>query len=264
MNLHRALKQTAWTAFRGVSRLSLALRPGGYRYIFILGHVRSGSTLLSHILASHPDVVGAGETHTSYSAPADLRNLVLNTCELLHRPILKERYIVDQINHDYVADDVLRSEVITKCIVLLREPKATLQSMASLKLWPERQALDLYTDSLNRLTHYSTILRQRALLVEYDDLVDKADITLGNITEFLGLSPPLTQNYATHRMTARIDGFGDPSPNIKKGEIVRTPRHKIEIRSDIIATATDCYNNCRPKILSHVSKSLATTERSIG
>ena len=58
-----------------------------YRYVFILAHMRSGSTLLAHLLASHPDFVGAGETKVCYRTPADLPQLILKTCELLHKPI---------------------------------------------------------------------------------------------------------------------------------------------------------------------------------
>src|ERR1700731_2228397 len=117
MGLWKVVRPAARAAFRTVSRAYLLLSGRQYRFIFILGHMRSGSTLLSHILASHLDIVGAGEAHITYQTPADLPQLVLRTCEFLRRPVLRETYIVDQINPPYVTDDVLRSSQIYRCII---------------------------------------------------------------------------------------------------------------------------------------------------
>jgi hypothetical protein len=206
--------------------------------------MRSGSTLLAHILASHPEFVGAGESHISYRKPADLAKLLLKTCELLHQPILRGPYVVDQINHEYVTDEVLRSNRIYKCIILLRQPEATLKSMINLAIWPERQALEIYVNRLETLTHYGLLLRERSILVRYDDLVDRGDATLGALTSFFGLQSPLTPKYATHRMTARVAGFGDPSQNIKVGHIIRTPKHKITVSEEMLTAAECAFNKC--------------------
>ena len=232
-------------AFRIMSRLNLALWGRKYRFIFILGHMRSGSTLLAHILGSHLELVGAGESHISYQTPVDLPKLVLSTCETLHRPFLRETYIVDQINHDYLTDDVLRSRRVYRCVILLRDPEATLKSMLKLSIWSEDEALQIYTNRMAQLSHYGTLLGRRALLVEYDKLVDHSETTLSKITDFLDLNSPLTSIYATHRMTARVPGYGDPSPNIKVGRIVRTPEHDINISCATLLTAQRAFQNCR-------------------
>jgi hypothetical protein len=249
MDLWNAVRPTMWAAFRAVLRLNLMLSRRKYRYVFILGHVRSGSTLLSHILASHPEFVGAGEMHISYQTPADLQKLVFKTCELLHRPFLRETYIVDQINHEYVSDDVLRSDQICKCIILIREPETALASMMNLRVWQEKQALDLYVNRLEALTRYGMLLRERALLVEYDDLIDHTDDTLTALTSFLDLELPLTSNYSTHRMTGKVPGFGDPSNNIKIGRVVRTPKHEITISNDTLIAAASAFRKCREQLL---------------
>jgi Sulfotransferase family len=248
MSLWKVVRPLVWAAFRLVSRLNLMLRGHEYRYIFILGHMRSGSTLLAHILASHPDIVGAGETHTSYRTPADLPKLVLKTCELLHRPILRARYIVDQINHPHVTTDVLLSERVNKCIILVRKPEATLKSLMKLLNCKEGEALEAYTKRLESLTQYGLVLKKRALLVEYDDLVDHSKETLAALTSFLELDSPLTPIYSTHRMTGRVEGFGDPSHNIKIGRIVRTPHHEITIGNDILLAARRAYYECRAQL----------------
>ena len=253
MSLPKIVRLPVWAVFHAVSRSYLMLRDREYRYVFILGHMRSGSTLLAHILANHPDVVGAGEMHISYRTSADLPTLILKTCESLHRPILRETYVVDQINHDYVSDEVLLAKDVYRCIILLREPEATLKSMAALKRmnsasWHETQALKNYINRLETLTRYASILGQRALLVEYDGLVDHTEETLPALTKFLDLDPPLSPNYATHRMTGRVAGIGDPSKNIKTGRVIRTPKHDIAISKETLMAATSAFHKCRDKL----------------
>lgn len=244
----RIVRAPVWAAFAAVSRLNLQLRYSHYRYIFLLGHMRSGSTLLAHVLAAHPDCIGAGESHLKYQTPSDLSKLVLKTCELLHTPILRETNIVDQINHEYVTSEVLRSERLRRCIILFREPEATLRSMMSLAIWHEKQALDLYVNRLRRLVEYGSVLGSRALPVEYDDLVEHTEETLAKLTAFLNLPSPLQPTYRTHRMTAHVAGYGDPSENIKTGRIVRTPGHEFAINEDVLETATQAFCECRRQL----------------
>ena len=248
MALWKIVRPAAWAGFRSVSRLYLALSGRKYRYVFILGHMRSGSTLLAHILASHPDFAGAGETHISYRTPADLPKLVFKTCELLHKPILRQTYIVDQINHPYVTDEVLRSNHVHKCIILLREPAATLKSLMAMLKCDEKDALEVYLTRLETLAHYGTLLGGRAMLVEYDNFIDHGEETLAALTGFIGLDSPLAPDYSTHRMTGRVGGNGDPSVNIKAGRIIRTPGHKVTLSAATIGAATRAFEKCRSQL----------------
>lgn len=245
--IREVVKAPLWAIFRLVSRFYLVLSKREYRYVFILGHVRSGSTLLAHILANHPNFVGAGESHISYRTADDLPKLVLQTCKSLHRPILRETYVVDQINHPYVTNEVLVSGRVYKCIILIREPEATLKSIMKLLKCQEQEALDVYISRLEALTEYGVLLGKRALLVEYDDLVDHTDHTLAALTSFLGLDSPLLPTYATHRMTGR-EGYGDPSTNIRTGHIIRTPSHAVAINKDILTLAARAFHKCRGQL----------------
>jgi Sulfotransferase family len=248
------------TVFRAASRLYLALDNREYRYVFVLGHMRSGSTLLAHILANHPDFVGAGEMHVLYRTPADLPKLVLKTCEFLHKPVLRETYIVDQINHDFVTDEVLISSQVYKCIILIREPEATLKSMMSLSIWQEKEALDAYIKRLKKLTQYAMLLRERALLVDYDDLVDHTENTLAALTSFLGVNPPFASTYMTQRTTGKV---GDPSGNILSGRIIRTPRHADRISADVLAAAHEAFSKHRQQLLASGALSASRKENQI-
>jgi hypothetical protein len=117
--------------------------------------------------------------------------------------------------------------------------------MMNLAIWNESQALDIYLKRLQSLAHYGSLLGDRALLIEYDSLVDHAEDTLAGLTDALGLATPLTPNYKTHRMTGRVRGIGDPSGNIKIGQIVRTPKHEIVLGKDTLAIGEQAFRKYR-------------------
>jgi hypothetical protein len=246
--LPKFAKKPIVAAFRKAVQWNLALRRSDYRYVFVLAHMRSGSTLLSHILTSHHDFAGAGETHTIYRTPADLPNLVVTTCEILHKLQLSGTYVVDQINHDeFLTDEILSSPQIHRCIILIRTPEATLKSMMNLFGMQDRVALGYYVERLETLVRYSSHLRERALLVEYDDLVDRTQETLAALTQFFAVDPPFTNKYVKSKVTGKV---GDPSQNILSGRIIRTQDHKESISAEVAEEAILAFRNCRRELLS--------------
>jgi len=46
-----------------------------YRILLILSHMRSGSSLLTHLLNSNPEIIGYGETHIQYASEQDFKKL---------------------------------------------------------------------------------------------------------------------------------------------------------------------------------------------
>jgi hypothetical protein len=112
----------------------------------------------------------------------------------------------------------------------------------------EEQALELYLSRLEALKQYGLLLGQRAMFVEYDDLVDHAQDTLAALTAFLNLDSPLSVDYATHRMTGRVIGYGDPCKNIKLGHIVRTAGHQVELGESTFLTAVRAFRQCREQL----------------
>lgn len=241
------IKKVVLAVYRKTIQLNLALHGHKYQYVFVLAHMRSGSTLLSHILANHPEFAGAAESHVTYKTPADLPNLAIVTCQRLRKLKLSATYVVDQINHDeYLTDETLSSPLIHKCVILIRPPEATLQSMISLFGCEEKIALDFYIDRLEALAKYGLILRERALLVEYGDLVDRTEETLATLTDFLGVTQPFKPDYAALRTTGR---FGDPSRNIGVGRVIRTEPHKIDIGAEALSQASIAFRHCRERLL---------------
>lgn len=248
MFLPTIIRKPILTLFHGAVRVNLLLRPRDYQYVFVLAHMRSGSTLLSHILVSHPDFDGAGETHTFYKAPEDLGRLVPRTCELLRKLQVTSKYVVDKITMDqYLSDEVLALLPIHKSIILFRKPEAALKSIIEFFKWPQEMALDHYVTRLATLALYGRVLRDRAICVEYDALVDQPQETLAALTRFFDVDQPFRQAYTKTKVTGKM---GDPSRNILTGKIVRTPEHNLQIKTDVMTEAIRAVQNCRLDLLS--------------
>ena len=99
------------------------------KQLFLMGHPRSGSSLLMHILTSNNEIVGYGEYLIKYNdsksfdlAEFDIRRKAGNLFGSF-------QYIANQINHHSITPklELLDSKNI-KLIILLRKPKETLSS----------------------------------------------------------------------------------------------------------------------------------------
>ena len=195
------------------------------RYLLVLGHMRSGSSLLHHVLVSHPDLLGCGERNAEYRSTADLHRLTL--AARYHRRALLQpcRYMVDQINHNQFilqADFLNNPQVWT--IFLVREPVGAISSMVRVLGQYHGTTLDdalnHYAGRMRRLAQYAQTVKNsgRAALVVYDDLVDHTEETLSGLQAFLDLEAPLSPHYRLFEFTSKR---GDPGPNIRQGRVHR-------------------------------------------
>src|SRR5215467_8996279 len=73
----------------GMSTVLPSVRPR--RHLFVFGHMRSYSSLLCHILGSHPEIDGYCETHIKYRWYFDLLRLRYRVVTLTGEP-LRGRY----------------------------------------------------------------------------------------------------------------------------------------------------------------------------
>lgn len=196
-------------------------------YVFILSHMRSGSSLLAHILASNPEILGYGESMTRYSAPRDFDLLALKIAVMLRRMPLKDskRYLLDKLLHNVLLSpggmELLISHGV-RLIFLLRSPEESLGSLVrSLSYTPE-QAAQYYVDRLDMLHRYVEHIPQGypAVALTYHQLVYETDSVLNRLHSVLELHSPLSEQYEILPTTGRR-GIGDFSSNIKAGRILR-------------------------------------------
>jgi hypothetical protein len=231
-------------------------------YIFVVSHMRSFSTLLCHILGSNSDISGYVETHLSYLGRIDLNRLTAMVRETTGDPAIR-KYALDKVLHNYayIAPSVLsRSNV--KILFLVRNAEDTLRSIVNLFLGEHRsgpisnpeQALDYYAARLQRIEEYSAQLGRNAKFLQAEKLLDDTDTVLDSLSQWLELDEKLSANYRTFKFTG-VDHYGDPSPNIKAGQIVTDAevRHRtyvpVPIPETVLRRGNEIYVACRQTLL---------------
>ena len=227
-------------------------------FLFVIGHMRSYSSLLCHILGSHPEISGYSEAHQSYFGRNDLDRLARTVREQTGEATLK-RIILDKVLHNYreIAADILRRPDV-RCLFLLRNADDTLASILNMARTlghtgdfsdPTRVAAH-YVERLARMEEYAPQVVGRALFVEAERLLDDTAGELARLTQWLALSAPLAMEYRTFPNTG-APGHGDPSPHIRAGKIVASDdeRHRdyvpIPIDPDVRARGRAAYDRCR-------------------
>lgn len=236
------------------------------RYLFILSHMRSRSTVLSHVLGSHPEIVGYSELHRSYTSRLDLLKMRADLYGEAKRN-LSGKFLLDKILHDEIT---LADEVIDlaqpKLIILLREPEATLKSIIQMGHrtgvdWyrdPNRAA-DYYCKRLESLGSLGARLAGRYFYLHADDLVEDTDAVLKRLSQWLELQSSLDRNYEQFTNTGRRH-FGDSSENIHAGMIKKTKAHNTVLLPDVVLQrATLNYERCHSLLRRQVGHATAVS-----
>jgi hypothetical protein len=228
------------------------------RFLFVVSHMRSFSSLLCHILGSHPEISGYSEAHLSYFGRLDLQRLTRKVQQDTGDALLG-RYVLDKIlhNHREIALSVLdRPEL--KVLFLLRNPEDTFQSILNLnrirgtrgRFGDPARVLEYYVKRLQQLEGYCAQLGAGALFIESEKLISDIDPVLANLSHWLELSEPLTAGYRTFRFTG-APGHGDPSSVILAGSVVRDDgdRHKhyipVPISDELLRQGIEAHAACR-------------------
>lgn len=223
------------------------LRNTPYRVLLLLSHMRSGSSLLTHILSSNPTIVGYGETHLSYDSERDFKKLFLKVYRQNRSFNMSHRYILDKILHDQKLNQTCLHSKNIYAIFLLREPYRTLESLLKLKPhWDEENALNYYVGRLSTLEEYAKIInsKERSLFLTYEQLLEQTDSVFKALKNFLGTRENFSEEYQVLRTTG-MRGIGDPSEKIKSGRIIRNSSHSpTRIPSDLVDRGNHRFDRC--------------------
>ena len=196
------------------------LRAAGY--LFVVGHMRSYSSLLTHILGSHPAVVGYAEMHQKYRNVLDLLELTRKVERSCDKPFAG-RYVLDKILHPQVlADGVLRRKDV-QVVAIAREPAATVASILAIRcggIDSIDAAIDYYVDRMKALVRISEARDGNVAYVDGESIVENTGAALRSLSAHLQLEPALRSEYSIFRLTG-VPKYGDPSEWIKTGRVVR-------------------------------------------
>lgn len=239
----------------------IRFRKNPYKVLVILSHMRSGSSLLSHLLFSNPEIIGFGETHINYTSEAQVKDLIFTVYWQLKNLKMSHQYVLDKILHN---NKILNYDWLTSpqvySIFLLRSPENTLQSILALKPHlTEQEALDHYCYRLLELQKYAQLInsKQRTLLITYEQVLQQTPLVFDALQKFLGTQQGFSENYKVLETTGK-KGVGDSSGNIKSGRIIQETRKKeYNLSPDSIIKANHSFDQCY-QILSEFCQTVET------
>jgi len=233
------------------------------KFIFIISHMRSRSSLLSHILGSHPEIAGYIEMHQDYRDWNDLKQLRRKLVYLNHGKQRHSTFALDKIlhNHHFINKSLLSEERVN-VIFLLRSPTETLKSLARMSLFDQKKfrskkvkeetILAYYSGRLNLMTEYSNHTGHNGFYLDSTKIIDDTDEALHTLATFLALDRPLSPRYTIFEYTG-IPGLGDPSKKIMSGKIIKEKHghDEISIPDFIKIPAIAAYKKCRQHLMEH-------------
>jgi len=208
--------------------------------VFILGHMRCGSTALSHILCSHEQISGYGEAHIRYKDRSALGLLILNQIKR-NGHLSSSKYLFDKILHSRYDSDVSDHFFNSYAIFIIREPINTIKSIGKLfKLIGSNE----YSNDVFIANYYeerlSTLIRNwekfpfsQKIGISFQQLTSDTDNMLDQISNMIGLEPALTNKYEQPKNKLG-HGAGDPLTSHKYNKI---------ISDNISTTSTDVAHN---------------------
>jgi hypothetical protein len=263
---HTALPPKTWSQKlrRGVSQLllhanTLALRPASLsakrQYLFVLSHMRSGSTLLCHVLCTSNEIIGFGEAHIQYQCRSDLAKLLVSVRIHTGKNPLQYRYVMDKLvgAHDVLSTSIL-ADSRTRYLFLVREPMASIGSIVAMRRGYFNETLDqavefatnYYAERLPQFVALAAKINDphRCFLVTHSQLLAETTATYRALQGFLGLEAPLREEYEITPTSGKL-GIGDPSSNIRLGKIDRSlPRKETALPTELLNQMQNCYKHC--------------------
>lgn len=234
-------------------------------YIFLFGHMRCRSSVLSHIIGSNPDVSGYYELQLKYDTEDSLKRMVMKIQDDVGEN-KSSVYYFDKILHNSLSiDDAIINNERIKFLIMAREPLGSISSiikMASITDvdWYSNPSLVLkyYSERLMYLAAIAKKIKGRYFFIDSDSLIESPDAILSEITDWLELKVKLTKGYKVFNNTGKA-GFGDPSKNIKAGFLYKTETNSTSgIPESILSEGKFTYDYCvdilKKHSVNHVSE----------
>ncbi|GAM05783.1 sulfotransferase [Novosphingobium sp. MBES04] len=194
-----------------------ALPHGRYdRCLFVLAHMRCGSTALSNIVCSRPDFSGYGESHVTHDGRDAPGRLAVN-CARRKGWDARAPWQFDKILHSRLDAAAPPAFFSARAIFLVREPFASVRSIVDLfarlgrdEYRTHEEAASYYIGRLAALAEmWPRFEAARRIGLTHEALLRDPDAVLAAISTRLGITPPLVNAYRS-KAASRRGGGGDP------------------------------------------------------
>jgi hypothetical protein len=232
-------------------------------YVLVLSHMRAYTSLLCHILASHPQISGYAESMVDYARPFALTRLRYQVW-VSHQYQLKGTWVLDKSLHNkFLPTATVLNRARVTPLFLLRPPEPTLNSIVKMLRWQQPDpsavphqvmfALTYYGQRLQKLSEYASQLERPGLYLDADAVIEEAPRTFAFLQHHLGLRQALQEQYHVFSLTGQPH-YGDMSPYIRLGYMVRDKPPDaavVPLSGDLLAAAHDAYRQCRTTLRQH-------------
>ncbi len=169
--------------------VSKKIRNKQLKMLFIVTHRRSGSSLLQHMLLSHPQITGLKENHHEYNRPSDIEEVAFR---VYSRGKIKgkEKFISDILVHKRDMPDPAAFKS-ARFIFFIREPHSVLKEIQDMNVYyldhPD-EVFKMYVDSLHYIEKVSKLVPlEHWEFFTYKDMMTETGVTRKAIEEFLAL-----------------------------------------------------------------------------
>ena len=237
--------------------------------------MRANSSLISHILGSHPQISGYYEMHQSYLSENDLliqkerylsRDNIKNGTVYLFDKLLHNKYQLKLEALGLESPGLEKLELNTiKILVAIRPPEQSIKSI--INLFRKKKSAHPYADPKLAIEYYNNRILQLAQFCEHykncyyyydaDFIRTEPQKSLLTIQHWLSLQSPLNEQYQIFSQTG-LARAGDSSDNMKKGTIIKKQSNydAIEIPSTILSTIIKNTAKYRQAIINNAKESL--------
>lgn len=212
--------------------------------IILLSHMRSRSSVLSHIIGSNPHISGYSELSISYSSYAGLLRQKLQLSRE-DEAFGKKSFLFDKILHNSFDFDGVKYLNGHSCknLIMIREPESTVKSIVTMgkkngnaKYSNVEWAVKYYIERVNKLVEIGEQLSEY-YFIDSDRIVDDTEELLIELSRFIGLPSPLTPDYRQFSRTGQKRS-GDTSTHIHAGTVVKTQTNEaVTIPKGMLASA---------------------------
>ncbi|WP_299199330.1 hypothetical protein [uncultured Amphritea sp.] len=229
--------------------IKIALNPyrffRSYQKIILISHMRSRSSVLSHVIGGNVNISGYYEQHVDHKKYFFIQKIKSN---LLVDNELKSatEYLYDKVLHSHSDPKNLDDYLV---IVMVREPRATIRSIVVMgektgSEWCDSSLAFLYY--INRLSDILAMLKAQPTVpfcfITSEGFIEETEQCLNKIAKYIGVDY-LSPNYDLREKTGTA-GAGDPSNNIKAGQIIHTESQEdIYLDEDLLEKADNVYND---------------------
>lgn len=192
--------------------------------ILIIGHMRSGSSLVTHILIDNTEIAGIGETHTTYNNKNYKTALATSLMLRMGKKSFSKKitYLLDKVLHDYIKTEKILTDENTKIILLARCPEQTIPSIIKIykhRIVTKAEATAYYSNALKRMLYIKRKYDKKCFLIDYENFLEDNENILQGLSNFLNLKTPLSSSYEVNAFSGKA-GIGDFSKNLLTGRVL--------------------------------------------